>query len=149
MMCMHDFIMNEYRLRLSLCTDVFAGKTTNPPNWPYFRLGLFCAPTCCSHWYEHCSDLSRVMTVLLAKEWVSVTTGPCYSSPASLYHYRVIRNILPVMMMRMMMMMMMMMNHLTPRRPRFLRKKRKKNTNKLTLMELLERNYKAKSRLKK
>ena len=33
--------------------DVIAGKTTNPSNWPYFRLGLFCASTRCSHWYEH------------------------------------------------------------------------------------------------
>ena len=34
--------------------DVIAGKTTNPSNWPYFRLGLFCASTRCNHWYEHC-----------------------------------------------------------------------------------------------
>ena len=33
---------------------VIAGKTTNLSNWPYFCLGLFCASTCCNHWYEHC-----------------------------------------------------------------------------------------------
>ena len=34
--------------------NIIAGKTTNSSNWPNFRLGLFCALTRCSHWYEHC-----------------------------------------------------------------------------------------------
>ena len=54
--------------------DVIAGKTTNPSNWPYFRLGLFCASTRCSHWYEHCFG-----HVHFRRHWVAQLPRPWFT----------------------------------------------------------------------
>ena len=54
--------------------DVIADKTTNPSNWPYFRLGLFCASTRCSHWYEHCFG-----HVHFRRHWVAQLPQPWFT----------------------------------------------------------------------
>ena len=61
---------NGYRF----ACDVIAGKTSNPSNWPYFRLGLFCASTCYSHWYERWFE-----HVHFRRHWVALLPQPWFT----------------------------------------------------------------------